>query len=229
MQASAVQVRDSASPGLIALHMAVNLVVGLPFFVVGGYGLSNPDLSSRFGYAFIASIAIGALLLIVGLYLSVLARPTLNLIEGEELVVLRHPSLKPAFAQIVMSIPFFVLAGVLLAFSNYAYVFAFVSFMLAVFLYFQGVIRYWINNHTTYYVTSRRAAQVYRFLSLDVKEIPVRSVNSIAETRSFIEMITRRGSVVAASGVSESHKVRMREIDDPGQVAHVLRGMMSSE
>ena len=42
-----------------------------------------------------------------------------------------------------------------------------------------------------------------------------------------MEMITGRGSVVAASGVSESHKVRMRDIDDPDQVAHILRGMMS--
>ena len=229
MQASPIEIRDSASPGIIALHMAVNVLVGLPFFTAGVYGLTNPELSSSFGYAFTGGIVIGALLLIVGLYLSVLARPKLNLTESEQLVVLRHPSLKPAFAQILMSIPFFALAGVVLAFTAYAYLFAFVPFMIAVFLYFQGVVRYWINNHTTYYVTSHRAAQVYQFFSLDVKEIPIRSINSIIETRSFVEMITGRGSVVAASGVSESHKVQMREIDGSGQVAHVLRGMISDQ
>ena len=229
MEASEIRVRDSASPAIIALHMGVNLMVGLPFMMAGVYGLANPELSPRFGYAFISAVAIGALLLIVGLYLSVLSRPRLSLIENEELIALRHPSLKPAFAQVVMSLPFFALAGALLALTNYAYVFPFVPFMLGAYLYFQGVVRYWINNHTTYYVTSRRAAQVYQFFSLDVKEIPIHSINSIVETKSFIEMITGRGSVVAASGVSESHKVRMREIDGPDQVAHVLRNMMATE
>ena len=226
-QSSAIEIRESANPGVIALHMAVNLVVGLPFFVVGIYGLTNPDLS-RLAYFFTSAIAIGTLLVLVGIYLSVLSRPKLNLVWGEKLMILRHPSLKPAFAQIIMSIPLFLLAGGLLALTEYPYVFPFVPFMVAVFLYFQGVVRYWINNHTTYYVTDRRAAQVYQFVSLDIKEIPIDSINSISETRSFIEMITGRGSVVAASGVSESHKVRMREIDNPDQVAHVLRGTMST-
>ena len=142
--------------------MAVNLVVGMPFFAVGIYGLTDPELS-RLAYLFISSIVIGALLAIVGIYLSVLSRPRLTLMGNEELRALRHPSLKPAFAQIVMSIPLFALAGGLLAFTEYAYVFPFAPFVVAVFLYFQGVVRYWINNHTTYYVTNRRVAHVYQF------------------------------------------------------------------
>lgn len=55
--------------------------------------------------------------------------------------------------------------------------------------------------------------------SLDTTEIPVNSINSISETRSFIEMITGRGSVLVASGIGARHKVRMGEIDIPEPAA----------
>ena len=83
-----------------------------------------------------------------------------------------------------------------------------------------------MNHHTAYYVTNRRAVRIYRFLWLDTTEIPVNAINSISETRSFIELITGRGSVVVASGIGARHKVKMQEIGDPGPVALALRQMM---
>ena len=166
-------------------------MVALPFFTVGIYGLANSDLT-HLTYFFTGLIVIGALLALVGIYLSILARPKLNLMMGEELLALRHPSLRPAFAQILMSIPLFATAGGLLAFTEYPYIAPFVPFIVAIFLYFRGVVRYWVNNHTTYYVTNRRVAQVYQFVALELKEIPADSINSISETRSFMETLTRR-------------------------------------
>ena len=52
-------------------------------------------------------------------------------------------------------------------------------------------------------------------------------VNSISETRGFIETLTGRGSVLVASGIGARHKVRMGEIDDPEPVAATLRGLVS--
>ena len=91
----------------------------------------------------------------------------------------------------------------------------------------RGVIRYWINHHTIYYVTNRRVAHAYKFLWLDTTEIPVGSINAISETRNFIEMLTGRGSVLVASGISDRHTVRMQEIDDPGPVAQAIRSQIS--
>ena len=66
-------------------------------------------------------------------------------------------------------------------------------------MYFRGVIKYWVNHHTTYYVTNRRAVHMYRFIWLDTTEIPVNAINSISETKGFVETLTGRGSVLVAS------------------------------
>ena len=83
-----------------------------------------------------------------------------------------------------------------------------------------------MNRHTTYYVASLRAVHLYQFIWLDTTEIPVNAINSISETRGFIETLTGRGSVLVASGVGARHKVRMGEIDDPGPVAAALRELV---
>ena len=93
-------------------------------------------------------------------------------------------------------------------------------------MYFRGVIKYWVNHHTTHYVTSRHAVHMYRFVWLDTTEISVNAINSISETRGFIETPTGRGSELVTSGIGARHKVRMGEIDRPGPVAATLRGLV---
>ena len=207
----------------VATRVLVNVLVALPFFAVGVVGLARDDLPND---ASVAVMCIGALVVLVGLYVSVLSRPRLNLMANEETLALRHPSMKPAFARIALSVPFFLAAGCLLQFTTLPYVYPFVPFVIAMYLYFRGVIKYWVNHHTTYYVTSRRAVHMYRFIWLDTTEIPVNAINSISETRGFIEMLTGRGSVLVASGIGARHKVRMGEIDDPGPVAATLRELV---
>ncbi len=205
------------------VRIVVNLLIGLPFFVSGAFGLINDDLSNQ---ASLAVMLVGVLVVLVGVYVNILSRPRLNPMSDEEILVLRHPSMKPAFARIVMSVPFFVASVYMLEFTLLPYVYPFIPFLVAMYLYFRGVITYWINHHTTYYVTNRRAVHMYRFVWLDTTEIPVNAINSISETRSFIELISGRGSVQVASGIGARHKVRMQEIDSPGPVAEVLRRLM---
>ncbi len=207
-----------------SVRLSVSVLIGLPFFAAGIFGLINEDLSQR---ASLLVMLVGSLVVLVGVYVTVLSRPRLNLMAGEETLVLRHPSMRPAFARMVMSLPFLTAAGYLLEFTTLPYVYPFVPFIVAVYFYFRGVITYWMNHHTTYYVTNRRAVQMYRFMWLDTTEIPVHAINSIAETRSFIEMISGRGSVLVASGIGTRHKVRMQGIDNPGPVAEVLRGLVA--
>ena len=221
--AERVAADGSEHAGSLAGQLVVNVLIALPFFAVGAVGLRRDDLRDD---ASLAVMLIGALVVLVGLYVSVLSRPRLDLMENEETLALRHPSMKPAFARIAMSVPFFLAAGYLLQFTTLPYVYPFVPFVIAMYLYFRGVIKYWVNHHTTYYVTSRRAVHVYRFIWLDTTEIPVNAINSISETRGFIETLTGRGSVLVASGIGARHKVRMGEIDDPGPVAATLRGLV---
>ena len=201
----------------------MNVLIALPFFAVGVVGLGRDDLRDD---ASLAVMLIGALVVLVGLYVSVLSRPRLNLMPNEETLALRHPSMKPAFARTAFSVPFFLAAGCLLQFTTLPYVYPLVPFVIAMYLYFRGVIKYWVNHHTTYYVTSRRAVHMYRFIWLDTTEIPVNAINSISETRGFIETLTGRGSVLVASRIGARHKVRMGEIDDLGPVAATLRELV---
>ena len=76
-------------------------------------------------------------------------------------------------------------------------------------------------------MTNRRAVRMYRSASLRTTELPVSSINSISETRSFFEMITGRGSVLVASGVGSFHKVRMEDMGNPGPMAQVIREQIS--
>ncbi len=226
MEDAAADSDDSAQPrrvGTVVVRIIVNLVVALPFFLAGAFGMVADD---RLAQASLAVMLVGALVVLVGLYVSILSRPRLSLMRGEETLALRHPSMKPAFARIVLSVPFFVAAGYLLEFTGLPYLYPFLPFLVGMYMYFRGVIKYWINHHTTYYVTNRRAVRMYRFGWLDTTEIPVNAINSISQTRSLLETVTGRGSVLVASGIGARHKVRMEEIDNPGPVAETVRQLI---
>ena len=210
----------------VATPLATNAALGLPFFLMGAFGITLTDLSDL-SLIFLAILVLGAAIVFIGFYGSVLARPNPNLMPNERMQQLRHPSMKPAMARIAMSVPFFLAAGYMMAFTYLPYVYPFAIFLVGLFLYLRGVIRYWINHHTIYYVTNRRVAHAYKFLWLDTTEIPVGSINAISETRNFIEMLTGRGSVLVASGISDRHTVRMQEIDNPGPVAQAIRRQLS--
>ena len=206
-----------------AARVTVNVVVALPFILLGIFGLMQGE---ELYQPSLAVILVGALVILVGLYVSVLSRPRLDLMPDEEFLALRHPSMKPAFARIVLSIPFFLAAGYLLEFSTLPYLYPFLPFLVGMYFYFRGIIKYWINHHTTYYVTNRRVVRMYRFGWLDTTEIPVNAINSISQTRTLLETLTGRGSVLVASGIGAHHKVLMEEIDDPGPAAETVRRLI---
>ncbi len=211
------------TPLSVLLHMAMNVMIGLPFFVVGIYGLTDPDMDMS--APFIVAMCVGALLFVIGIYCSVVSRPRLSLARGEEIKALRHPSMRTAFARIALSIPFLVAAGYLLVLTQLPYVFPLVVFAAGLYMYFRGVAKYWITRFTVYYVTNQRVSHVYRFFSLDVKEIPLGSINSIGESRSLMETITGRGNVLVSSGATSLHRVEIREINNPGPVAQIIRNL----
>ena len=227
-----VQDNPAAEPGgqsprrravSVAVRVLVNVVVALPFLILGILGLMQGDQLYQISFAV---ILVGALVVLVGIYVSVLSRPRLNLTSGEEVLALRHPSMKPPFARIALSIPFFAAAGYLLEFTALPYLYPFLPFLAGMYFYFRGIIKYWINHHTTYYVTNHRAVRMYRFGWLDTTEIPVNAINAISQSRSLLEMLTGRGSVLVASGIGSHQKVLMEEIDNPGPVADTVRRLI---
>ena len=208
-------------------RLAVNAALGLPFFLIGVFGITASDLSDL-SLIFLAIVILGAAIVLIGFYGSVLTRPRPNPHAGRanprtppslheagngpdshERPLLPRRRLHDGLHLPPLRLPLrrFPRRPVPVSARRHPLC--------------------WINHHTIYYVTNRRVAHAYKFLWLDTTEIPVGSINAISETRNFIEMLTGRGSVLVASGISDRHTVRMQEIDDPGPVAQAIRSQIS--
>jgi len=228
--------------GLIR-RLLVSAILAAPFLLFGVYGLLTQAQGVEFLqgvqgvqgtevteiplWASVVILAVGGGLMAIGLYMSLAGvAPSPPLVEGEQEIVMRHPTMKPAFARMIVSIPFFLGAGYMVIATLLPYVYPFVLFLIGLWLFFKGAMRYLRNLHITYTVTDRRVIHMYRFMWLNTKEIPVSRIISIAEARNFFEIITGRGSVVVASGIGERQVIRIEEISDPGPVAAALRGML---
>ena len=100
-------------------RVAVSLVLGGPFVAAGVLGFMEPDFP---GWAATVILLVGATLGSFGLYMSIAGViPSPNLVEGEQLLVTRHPTMKPAFARLIMSVPFFLAAGYLFEWTQAPY------------------------------------------------------------------------------------------------------------
>ncbi len=208
----------------IGFKLLTMLLIATPFFVGGVWGLADADFPA---WAALAIIGTGGLALITGAYLSFVVKfPAPALIAEEDVLASRNPTMKPAFARILMSIPFFLVSGYLFVFTVTPYVYAFVPFMVGLMVFSRGAYRYWINHCTTYYVTNRRIIHMYQFGWLHTTEIPVARIISISESRSFFEVLTGRGSVLVATGIGSGQKIRMEDIDSPGPVAEAIRELV---
>ena len=157
------------------------------------------------------------------------AFPQPNLGQGEDVKIERHPTMKPAYARITLSIPLFLITAFLYGFTELAQVFPFVTFLFGLWFFFKGVLRYSRNLHVTYMVTNIRAIYMYKFLYLHTNEIPIARIVQISEKRSMVEALSGRGTVVVSSGIGARMTINMEEIDNPGSVAEVLRGMLPNQ
>ncbi len=214
----------------IVVRMFIALIVSVPIIILGGVllVLSQTDGTVP-AWSGIAAIVTGLVLLVLGFYMTAVgAFPYPSLGQGEEVKIERHPTMKPAYTRIFISMPLFFITAVLYVTTDFAYIFPFVSFMIGLWFFFKGVMRYFRNLHITYIVTDRRAIYMYKFLYLHTNEIPVGRIVQISEKRTLIEALSGRGTVVVSSGIGSRMTINMEEIDNPGAVAEALRSMLPS-
>ena len=192
-------------------RLLVSAIIAGPFLVGGVYGFAVGDFPP---WASIVVLAVGGMLMFVGLYMSFTGIvPSPSILPGEPLLEMRHPTMKPAYARMVFSLPFLLGALYMWIYSGLPYVYPTVLFVIGLYFFFKGSMRYLRNLHITYTVTDRRVVHMYRFMWLNTKEIPVSRIISISEARSFFEIITGRGSVVVASGIGERQVIRIEDIN----------------
>jgi len=214
----------------LLVRMFIALIVSIPIIALGGILLVYSQTDGTVpAWSGIAAIVTGVALLILGFYMTAVGSfpyPTLG--EGEDVKIERHPTMKPAYTRIFISLPLFFITAVLYMATEFALMFPFITFLIGLWFFFKGVMRYFRNLHITYIVTDRRAIYMYKFLYLHTNEIPVGRIVQISEKRTLIEALSGRGTVVVSSGIGSRMTINMEEIDNPGAVAEALRSMLPS-
>lgn len=166
----------------------------------------------------------GIFVFLMGWYIHLVAMPpTPTLRDGEKTVDTRHPTQKAALVRVLLGLPFLGLAGYLLLFTIVPYVYPTTVFVVGMYLLSSGILTYWTNSLTTYFITNQRVISEFRLLSLIRKEVPLRKIRAIKETKSPIEALVGVGNIQISSGGGTGLGVTIQNIDEVTEFADELR------
>jgi membrane protein YdbS with pleckstrin-like domain len=200
-------------------------LVAVPFVLTGllvVLAADSPEavLPTEVGYGL---VAFGVFITLVGLYVSRVAPSAPTLRGGESVVEVRTPTQRVAAFNIGLSIPLFALTVYLYYGTVVEYVYPALTLVVAFVLFVNGLVAYWRNTLTTYYVTTTRILWEYRFLSLQRREIPVDRIRSIEERQSLTETLTGIGNVRVVSGGGRRMEIAIRNVDGSAALADRIR------
>jgi membrane protein YdbS with pleckstrin-like domain len=201
-----------------------SVVLSLPFEYAGVRLLLDAlrgDQPVELGLAF---LAFGLFVLLVGLYVQTVSPEAPRLREGERLVDTRIPTQRVARARFAVSVPFFLATAYLYFLTIEPYIYPIVTLAVALVFFSTGLVTYWTNTLTTYYLTDRRVISDYRFVSLSRKELPLERIRGIEERQSPLETLARVGHVrVAAGGGGGTLQIVIRNVDRASEFANEIR------
>jgi len=197
-------------------------ILSLPFLGSGAYiyfgDTPYPELLGA------PLLVFGAFVIAMGWYVHLVAappEPTLR--EDEKLIDTRHPTQKAPLAKVVLSLPFLLVAGYLMFFTVRPYIYPMIAFVIGLYLLSTGILTYWTNSLTTYYITNQRVMNSFRLLSLVRKEVPMEKIRAVRESKSPIEAIVGVGNIRVASGGGTGLEIMIRNVDDATAFADKLR------
>ena len=208
---------------------------GLPLIVAGAYVYgfqtryplvaNQPAAPPEAG---LPLAAFGAFVLALGLYVQFVAAPEApRMREGERIVDERDPAQRSALAQTFASVPFLAAGIDLLYFTDYPYVYPTVALAVGLYLFSTGIHRYWQNTLTTYFLTTQRVLEEYRFVSLVRNEVPLEKVRAVEERRSAWESLFGLGNVNVRSGATGELSVTVAEVYEPAAFADAIRDQLA--
>lgn len=203
-----------------------SFLLSLPFFAVGGYVyLDSTPYPELLG---LPLALFGGFILIMGWYIHIVAEPpppTLH--EGEDIIDTRHPTQKAALAKVLVGLPFLVIAVGLLTGTNVPYIYPTIAFVIGLYSFSTGIRTYWTNSLTTYFITNERVISEFRLLSLVQKEVPLRKVRAVKESKSPIEAIVGVGNIQVSSGGGAGLGISIQNIDTATDFADQVRRLTS--
>ena len=201
-------------------------LLGLTFGVLGGYLYFGQDTyPAEFGFPF---TVFSVFIILIGLYIHFVAAPDPPTFqEDEEIIGTRNPTQKVALVKIVSSFPFLASFVYLLFFTVEPYVYPTVSLLIGLYQLSTGLLTYWKNTLTTYYVTTERVIKAYRFISLIQVEVPLHKIRGVEERQSLTETLVGLGNIrVASGGGGGTLEIVIQNIENPTQFADEIRALL---
>lgn len=202
------------------------LLVGVPAVAAGLYvSLAGSALPTLLGVPF---VLLGAFAVLVGFYIERVAPEAMAFDERERELVRLHPSQVAAKALVGAGVGFLPLTVYLLVWTRVPYVYPTLTFVGFVVCTFQGLVRYWQNSLTTYYVTDRRVMCEYRFLSLKRNAIKVENITATGRRHTVLESLLGLGTVAvsAGGGSPDITEIRFRDVEQPERAESVIDGLL---
>lgn len=200
-----------------------SVLLGLPL-LAGGVALRSAD---RYLQSFGEPVAVlGGFVIVIGLVVQFIHPDPPTFQEGEEVIETKNPNQRPSILKGSLSLPFFAGAAYLLYLTNLPYVYPTVAFFLGLYLYSSGLLNFWKNALTTFYLTDQRLISVFRFMTLDRKEIALPNVQMIQERKTIWEKLVGLGNIRVAAGVGDLEIVA-GNIRDPTPFADEIRNRTS--
>ena len=197
-------------------------LLSIPFLVGGGYiyfgETPYPELLG------VPLMVFSGFILVMGWYIHLVAAPPApTLRDGEEIIDTRHPTQKAALIKVVLGVPFIAIAGYLLFGTTVPYLYPMLAFVAGLYLFSTGILTYWTNSLTTYYITNERVMSEFRLLSLVRKEVPMEKIRAVRESKSPIEALVGVGNIRVSSGGGAGMEITVRNVDSVTEFADRLR------
>jgi hypothetical protein len=166
----------------------------------------------------------GAFVIGLGAYVETVAAPEApRMREDERIVDERDPAQRSALARAFASVPFLAAGIDLLYLTDAPYVYPTAALGVGLWLFSSGIHRYWQNTLTTYFLTTHRVLEEYRFVSLVRTEVPLEHVRAVEERRSAWDSLFGLGSVHVRSGATGDLSVTAADVYEPGAFADAIR------
>lgn len=197
-------------------------LLSIPFFIGGGYVyFENTPYPESLG---VPLLLFGGFILVMGWYIHIVAEPDPpTLRESEEIKDTRNPTQKAALTKVILGLPLFIIAGYLMLMTNVPYVYPTLAFVGGLYLFSTGILTYWTNSLTTYYITNQRVISEFRLISLVRTEVPLNKVRAVKESKSPIEAMVGVGNIIVSSGGGTGLGIKIRNVDGATDFADELR------
>lgn len=199
-----------------------SVLVSSPFIMLGVYLWTLDETKpSVYGIPF---FLFGGFIVVIGLYIRLVAAPDPPTLQrGEEMIDTRNPAQRVAIAKVILGLPLLGLGTYLLFETLVPYVYPMAAFVVGLYVFSTGLLTYWRNTLTTYYITTDRLIKEYRFLSLVRQEVPFNKVRGVQQRKSLWETLVGLGNVTVSTGGGSTLTIRIRNVYNSTSFADTIR------